>query len=352
MEESSTSLYDRAEWMRDQGLSHYEISRLLGIPRSTLQRRLDPAGAARSNQRRRERHAADPDRQQSYSRSYRATVRERVFGYYGESCACCGTTEDLCIDHVNGDGRQHRSEVSGTTNPGSYRMYLWLIRNDFPAGFQTLCRPCNASKRTGGRCRLPHEKNSAGSVPGSTVSVSRERAIAVADGIERWLPVRGYEGLYMVSNHGGVISLPRRTRGGMRGGRPLKLVLGSGYFGVSLCKDGRVQQCTVHVLVLEAFDQPRPAGCLALHGPGGLLDNRWPENLQWGTPAENCADRLRDGTHQRGEKMYAHKLTEIQVIEIRKRYAAGETRRVLADEFGVSQSAITGCVKRRTWAWL
>ncbi len=39
-------------------------------------------------------------------------------------------------------------------------MYRWLIRNGFPEGFQTLCMPCNSSKRDGDRCRLGHAEMS------------------------------------------------------------------------------------------------------------------------------------------------------------------------------------------------
>ena len=34
--------------------------------------------------------------------------------------------------------------------------YGWLIANGFPPGYQTLCRPCNASKADSPACRLDH----------------------------------------------------------------------------------------------------------------------------------------------------------------------------------------------------
>lgn len=79
-------------------------------------------------------------------------LKAAVFAHYGECCACCGTTECLSIDHVNGDGNEHRIELSGR----STTLYVWLRDNGFPSGFQTLCRPCNGSKRTGDCCRLDH----------------------------------------------------------------------------------------------------------------------------------------------------------------------------------------------------
>ena len=78
--------------------------------------------------------------------------REAVFNRYGRSCACCGATARLSVDHVNGDGREHRAEIG----MGSSHLYRWLIANGFPDGFQVLCKLCNKSKADGDRCRLNH----------------------------------------------------------------------------------------------------------------------------------------------------------------------------------------------------
>ena len=83
----------------------------------------------------------------------RLRYRAQVLAHYGRECACCGTTDRLTIDHVNGDGGQHRAEIGN----GTAALDTWLIRHGFPDGFQTLCLPCNQSKGTGQRCRLEHE---------------------------------------------------------------------------------------------------------------------------------------------------------------------------------------------------
>jgi hypothetical protein len=79
--------------------------------------------------------------------------RAAVLDHYGRACACCGTTDLLTIDHMNGDGKRHRVDVGISTGT---HMYLWLVANGFPDGFQTLCLSCNASKGRGARCRLNH----------------------------------------------------------------------------------------------------------------------------------------------------------------------------------------------------
>jgi hypothetical protein len=85
--------------------------------------------------------------------AWTAANREKVLAHYGQWCACCKSTERLQIDHIAGNGREHRKELG---KPGGTSFYQWLIKNDYPEGFQTLCLRCNLSKGTGERCRLNH----------------------------------------------------------------------------------------------------------------------------------------------------------------------------------------------------
>jgi len=92
-------------------------------------------------------------------RKSRARVRDRVLHHYGRVCACCGSTEDLTVDHVEGGGAEHREELFGRRRgTESTAFYRWLIENGFPEGFQALCRPCNSSKQNGAACRLRHAR--------------------------------------------------------------------------------------------------------------------------------------------------------------------------------------------------
>jgi hypothetical protein len=90
-------------------------------------------------------------RQSRRVRERREAEQVAVFGHYGRSCACCGVTDRLCIDHVNGDGEQHRAAIGG-----QHKIYRWLIDDGFPEGFQTLCAPCNSSKARNARCPVNH----------------------------------------------------------------------------------------------------------------------------------------------------------------------------------------------------
>jgi hypothetical protein len=78
-------------------------------------------------------------------------ARARVFEHYGSVCACCGESEPkfLQIDHVNGDGAEHRRKVGKM-------VASWIVRNNFPPDFQILCANCNWAKGVNGQC--PHKK--------------------------------------------------------------------------------------------------------------------------------------------------------------------------------------------------
>jgi hypothetical protein len=168
--------------------------------------------------------------------------------------------------------------------------------------------------------------------------------------MERWRTVAGYEGLYEISDLGNVRSLHRSYKPRLRGDL-LTPGVSCGKMTVVLYKDGGRKTRLVHHLVLDAFTGPCPPGEEARHGPGGALDNRL-VNLCWGTHAENEADRVRDGTSNRGERQWQARLTREQVMECRRRYAAGESQGVLAAEFGVSGPTVSNAITGETWSWL
>lgn len=126
---------------------------------------------------------------------------------------------------------------------------------------------------------------------------------------EEWLPIVGYEGLYEVSNKGRVRSMDRvvtHTDGRVRSlkGKILSQFphdKAFGYWSVSLSRDGHLRPVYIHVLVAEAFICPRPAGLVVRHGPLGK-DFNTPENLCWGTQAENLQDITRQQGHHNALK--------------------------------------------------
>ena len=170
--------------------------------------------------------------------------------------------------------------------------------------------------------------------------------------VERWLPAAGYEGFYEVSDYGRVCSVRHMTAAGWRGGKLLSPFPDrDGYLRVNLSCNGRYHSLIpVHGMVLRTFAGPPKPGQQARHGRGGRQNNRWPENLCWGTPLENSDDKYRDGTMARGERQGNARLVTADILEIRSRRAAGELQQALADEFGVSQAHVSRIVLRQSWA--
>lgn len=82
-------------------------------------------------------------------------------------------------------------------------------------------------------------------------------------------------------------------------------------------------------------------------GPNRLCCN--PKHLAIGSDQDNADDRERDGNQARGERMGSAKLTEDQVVEIRRRHGEGEMVTVLAEEFDVSHGTVGALVRRETW---
>ncbi len=171
---------------------------------------------------------------------------------------------------------------------------------------------------------------------------------------EVWLPVVGWEGLYEVSDWGKVRSLDRVVL--CHDGRQLRIcgrLLRTcpdrkGYLTAKLWKENRERTCRVHTLVAEAFLGPRPAGMDVCHGSADRTDNR-AANLRYGTRAANMADKLRDGTAQRGEKGNGAKMTEVEVLAIR---ISRESGVAMAHRYGISTAQVSRIRTGKRWAWL
>jgi hypothetical protein len=110
----------------------------------------------------------------------------------------------------------------------------------------------------------------------------------------------------------------------------------------------RGRRVFVHRLVLEAFVGPCPAGKDCLHWNDIPDDNRL-ENLRWGTHGENVADRTRNGGDTVGERHGMAKLTERDVIEIRKFLADGWFGWFVAKLFGVTTQMVYRIKLRHNW---
>jgi hypothetical protein len=195
-------------------------------------------------------------------------------------------------------------------------------------------------------------------------SVNHSRYRAIMNIItEEWRPVAGAEGRYEVSNLGRVRSLPRTVCCNRKKGTPKHrsvagkiLAPGSDTDGYAmaafaLTEGGKVKSYKIHQLVAHTFLGKQPEGTWVLHGPNGKTDNSC-DNLYYGTPRQNIADKWRDGTVIVGEAHHKAKLKEADVINIRQLRANGALIRVIADQYCVGASAINKIVTGQNWKWL
>lgn len=111
---------------------------------------------------------------------------------------------------------------------------------------------------------------------------------------EIWIDIKGYEGLYQVSSLGRVKSLTRiikHSEGFLRTikGRIIKLQQNnfrSGYYEVSLHKDGTEKRFRINVLVAKSFI-PNPENKPQVNHKNGDKSDNSVDNLEWSTDIEN-----------------------------------------------------------------
>ncbi len=175
------------------------------------------------------------------------------------------------------------------------------------------------------------------------ISVIEECQILLA---EEWRDVKGYEGLYQVSNLGRARSFHNQY------GRVIKPVLTQkGYLQVTLSKNGKSRTRPLHILVAQAFI-PNPLNKPQVnHMDGNPLNNRF-DNLEWATSKENIQHAYKTGLAKSGANHKNAKLTEYQVKEIRRDYIKGDPQygaMAFAEKFNVNVGVIWGVIYHKTY---
>ena len=101
----------------------------------------------------------------SYHHNRLVTLKTEAFiAYGGVVCSCCGDThiEFLTLDHIGGDGAEHRKRIG---NIQGSAFYAYLKKQGYPIGLRVLCFNCNLSLGFHGYC--PH----------GNIKIEPERAI-------------------------------------------------------------------------------------------------------------------------------------------------------------------------------
>jgi len=98
--------------------------------------------------------------------------RLKVLQYYSKRlsksnipcCNCCGLNshiEFLTVDHIAGrqemDSEPELKKLNYMSKLSGTALVIWIIKNNFPKGFQILCHNCNQTKGYYGQCPLENK---------------------------------------------------------------------------------------------------------------------------------------------------------------------------------------------------
>lgn len=158
-------------------------------------------------------------------------------------------------------------------------------------------------------------------------------------GIEFWKTIKGYNGLYMVSNLGNVKSLGNDKS---RKERILKPYLNNnGYCYVNLSKEGKIKNYTIHRLVATTF-LPNPDNLSQVnHKNEDKTDNRV-SNLEF------CDNRYNSNYGTRNERMAkARQKPIIQLSKDNVYVKQWESATQVERELNINDGHIGDCCKKK-----
>jgi hypothetical protein len=172
--------------------------------------------------------------------------------------------------------------------------------------------------------------------------------------VEVWKAIPDFPG-YQVSDHGRVrsfwkvgqrkwylVNSPQRIM------RPAPT--SCGYLRLSLFREGKDFSRHLHFLVLLSFIGPRPNKDYQCCHNDGNRKNNFLINLRYDTRKNNEDDKLIHNTLTIGEHNGCSKLTENQIIEIRKiKQEINLSNKAIASIFNVCRENIGMIVRRQTW---
>jgi hypothetical protein len=161
---------------------------------------------------------------------------------------------------------------------------------------------------------------------------------------EIWKDIKGFEGIYKISNLGNVKSFKYNKTRLLK-----KLPNTDGYFMVVLCKKGIQKRLQIHRLVCETFIPNIENKPQVNHINGIITDNKT-ENLEWCTASENQihAYKILKKSVKNGSKNGMAKLTEDQVKKIKYSHL-GLYQRDIAKIYKVSDATISDIKRGRIW---
>lgn len=164
--------------------------------------------------------------------------------------------------------------------------------------------------------------------------------------------IKGFEGLYAVTDDGRVWSYPNKMGGSKKGKWIKAFIQHRGYYNYYLQSNYKRKTILAHKLVAQAFI-PNPLNLKEInHKNANKLDNRV-NNLEWSDRKSNMQHAYKMGLlHDlgKGENHSQAKLKEVDVKTIRELYNTKRfSQRELARKFHVNQRLIFGIIHREIW---
>ena len=174
---------------------------------------------------------------------------------------------------------------------------------------------------------------------------------------EKWRSVKGYEGLYQVSNLGRIKGMKKtigRTKKMLRNEKMLRQSLKrTGYLAIALRNNiGERKDVLVHRLVIMAFI-PNIENKPQTNHKNGIKTINMVENLEWATRSENMTHAYKNGLMVktvRGEMCSYAKLNNNDIMTIRELYSMGNlTQDKIAEMFLINRTSVSHIVNNKTW---
>lgn len=168
---------------------------------------------------------------------------------------------------------------------------------------------------------------------------------------ERFLPVKGFEERFFISDHGRIISHNLRNNKIYFLNPHLDSL---GYYSTQLRNKPISRKCRIHQLVGEHFCEMNNKFVRMCwnHIDGNKKNNHY-KNLEYITAKENCAHAVIKGLHNlKGENHFNSKVSSEDVVKMRHLRKLGYTHKSIAIQFNISRKQAGDICNGVNWGWL